>query len=153
MLAIVARSTTGSAAAPGPKYSTNFPTTFAFRSIWVTVSARSVAVTPSRSTPVKWTPTPSCGSTGPEVFDKLPHDLRLSEHLGHGQRQVRCGHAFPQYARQVDAHHIRRQEIDRLPQHACLRLDAADAPAHNAQAIDHRCVRIRSDQCVGVEDS
>ena len=59
MLAMVARSTTGRAAAPGPKNSTNFPTTFAFRSIWVTVSARSVAVTPSRSAPVRCTPTTS----------------------------------------------------------------------------------------------
>ena len=59
MLAIIARSTTGSAAAPGPKYSTNFPTTFALRSICVTVNAMSVAVTPSRSAPVKCTPTTS----------------------------------------------------------------------------------------------
>ena len=39
----------GRAAAPGPKNSTNLPTTFALRSSCVTVSARSVAVTPSRS--------------------------------------------------------------------------------------------------------
>ena len=59
MLAMVARSTSGSAAAPGPKNSTNFPTTFALRSIWVTVSATSVAVTPSRMAPVRCTPTTS----------------------------------------------------------------------------------------------
>src|SRR5215467_145875 len=45
MLAMVARSTTGNAFAPGPKNSTNLPTTFALRSICVMGSARSVAVT------------------------------------------------------------------------------------------------------------
>ena len=42
MLPMVARSGTASDAAPSPKYSTNFPTTFALRSISVTVSTRSV---------------------------------------------------------------------------------------------------------------
>jgi hypothetical protein len=59
MLAMVARSTSGSAAAPGPKNSTNLPTTLALRSIWVTVKATSVAVTPSRIAPVRCTPTTS----------------------------------------------------------------------------------------------
>ena len=52
----------------------------------------------------------------------------------------------------MHAHHIRRQEIDRLAQHARLGLDAADAPADDAQAVDHRRVRIRADQRVGIED-
>ena len=52
MLAMVARSGTVIAAAPGPKYSTNFPTTPSLRSISVTVSTRSVAVAPGGSRPV-----------------------------------------------------------------------------------------------------
>ena len=44
ILAIVARSGTASEAVPSPKNSTNFPTTFALRSISVIVSTRSVAV-------------------------------------------------------------------------------------------------------------
>ena len=44
MFAIVARSVTDSDAVPSPKNSTNFPTTFALRSISVIVSTRSVAV-------------------------------------------------------------------------------------------------------------
>ena len=59
MFAMVARSATASDAAPSPKYSTNLPTTFALRSISVIVSTRSVAVTPSRSVPVRCTPTTS----------------------------------------------------------------------------------------------
>ena len=59
MFAIVARSGTGRLAAPSPKNSTNLPTTFALRSISVTVSTRSVAVTPARTAPERWTPTTS----------------------------------------------------------------------------------------------
>ena len=100
---MVARSTTGKAAAPGPKNSTNLPTTFALRSICVTVSARSVAVTPSRK---------------------------------------RAG--------EMHAHDIRREEIDRLAEHAGFGFDAADAPAHDAEAVDHRRVRIGADEGVGI---
>ena len=103
MLAMVARSTTGSAAAPGPKNSTNLPTTFALRSICVTV-----------------------------------------------QRQVGRRHAFAQRAGQMHADHVRREEINRLAEHARLGLDAADAPADDAEAVDHRRVRIRADQRVGI---
>ena len=59
MLAMVARSVTGNPAEPSPKNSTNFPTTFASRNISVMVKTRSVAVTPQRSFPVRFTPTTS----------------------------------------------------------------------------------------------
>ena len=49
MLPIVARSARGMLGRPGPKNSTNLPTTPRSRSIWVTVSTRSVAVAPSGS--------------------------------------------------------------------------------------------------------
>ncbi len=60
MLAIVARSARGSRDSPGPKYSTNLPTTPFLRSISVTVSTRSVAVAPAASSPVSLKPT-TCG--------------------------------------------------------------------------------------------
>src|SRR5207248_2158882 len=59
MLAMVARSGTGRAEAPSPWNSTNFPTTFALRSISVMVSTTSVAVTPAGTRPVRFTPTTS----------------------------------------------------------------------------------------------
>jgi hypothetical protein len=59
MLAMVARSGTESSAMPGPKNSTNFSTTPWARSIWVTVSTRSVAVAPSGSLPLSLKPTTS----------------------------------------------------------------------------------------------
>ncbi len=59
MLAMVARSGRARLAVPAPKNSTNLPTTFSLRSISVIVSTRSVAVTPSRSPPLRCTPTTS----------------------------------------------------------------------------------------------
>ena len=59
MLAIVARSGSDSAATPGPVNSTNLSTTPFLRSIWVTVSTRSVAVAPGGSWPVSSKPTTS----------------------------------------------------------------------------------------------
>ena len=56
MLAIVALSGSDRDLVPSPKNSTNLPTTFAFRSNSVIDNTRSVAVTPLRSLPVKFTP-------------------------------------------------------------------------------------------------
>ncbi len=56
MLATVARSARLIDSRPGPKNSTNLPTTPFLRSICVTVSARSVAVAPSASAPVNLKP-------------------------------------------------------------------------------------------------
>ena len=49
---------------PGPKNSTNFPTTPFLRSIWVTVSTRSVAVAPSGKRPERRKPMTSGISMG-----------------------------------------------------------------------------------------
>ena len=49
----------------------------------------------------------------------------------------------------MHADDVRRQEINRLPEHARLGFDAADAPADNAEAVDHRRVRIGADERVG----
>ena len=59
MLASVAREGTGSASAPGPKYSITVETTLSRRSRSVTVSTRSVAVAPGGSVPASRTPTNS----------------------------------------------------------------------------------------------
>ena len=59
MLATVARSGRLRAAMPGPWNSTNLPTTPCSRSIRVTVSTMSVAVTPSLRVPTMRKPTTS----------------------------------------------------------------------------------------------
>ncbi len=62
MLPMVALSATERWSRPGPKNSTNLPTTPCLRSICVTVSTRSVAVTPSLSWPLSLKPTTSGSS-------------------------------------------------------------------------------------------
>src|SRR5260221_494555 len=61
MFPIVARAGTVRLPVPSPKNSTNLLTTLALRSISVTVSTRSVAVTPPRRLPLRWNPTTSGG--------------------------------------------------------------------------------------------
>ena len=56
MLAMVARSARLMVATPGPKNSTNFPTTPFLRSCCVTTRTRSVAVAPSGNLPVSLKP-------------------------------------------------------------------------------------------------
>ena len=51
---------------------------------------------------------------------------------------------------QPEADHLRDQHRDRLSEHGGLGLDAADAPAEHAEAVDHRGVRIGADQRVGI---
>ena len=62
-------------------------------------------------------------------------------------------HAFAQRARQSTPTTSGRQEVDRLAQHAGLGLDAAHAPADDADAVDHRRVAVGADQRVGVVDA
>jgi hypothetical protein len=104
MLPMVARSASVMLSRPGPKNSTNLPTTPFLRSICTTVSTRSVAVMPSLSLPVSLKPMTSGSS------------------------------------------------IDRLAEHGGFRLDAADAPAEHAEAVDHGGVRIGADAGVGIGD-
>ena len=57
MLPMVARFSTGTAAIPGPKHSTNLPTTPCWRRSAVMVRTRSVAVVPSGISPESRSPT------------------------------------------------------------------------------------------------
>ncbi len=88
--------------------------------------------------------------TRPEEFYKLADDFRLAKHLRDRECEVGGGHTFAQGAGHVNAHDIRCQEINWLAQHARLGFDTTDTPAHNAQAVDHRRVRIRADERVGI---
>ena len=53
---------------------------------------------------------------------------------------------------QLEADDARDQHADRLAEHGRLGLDAADAPADDAEAVDHRGVRVGADAGVGVGD-
>ena len=68
------------------------------------------------------------------------------------KHEIGRGHAFAQCAGQVHADDVRRQEINRLSEHAGFGFDSADAPADDAETVDHRRVRIGADQRVGIEE-
>ena len=55
-----------------------------------------------------------------------------------------------QLAGELEADDLRHQHRDRLAEHGRLGLDAADAPAEHAEAVDHRRVRVGADERVGI---
>src|SRR5262245_1917010 len=50
----------------------------------------------------------------------------------------------------MHADDVGRQEVDGLAEHSRFGFDPADAPSDHAEAVDHRSVRISSDQRVGI---
>src|SRR4030095_4998903 len=114
MFAMVARSVTPSRAAPSPWYSTNFPTTFAWRSICVSRRTRSVAVTTSQVGAGRAIGHAEPCSALAVVLDELPYHLRLAEHLRQPQDQVGRGDALAERSAEGHADHVGRQEVHRL---------------------------------------
>jgi hypothetical protein len=51
---------------------------------------------------------------------------------------------------ELEADDLRNQHRDRLAEHCGLGFDAADAPAENAEAVDHRRMRVGADERVGI---
>jgi len=82
-------------------------------------------------------------------LDEFADDAFLAQHLRDGQYQVGGGDAFAQLAGELEADHFRYQHRHRLAEHGRFRLDAADAPAEYAKAVDHGGVRVGADQRVG----
>jgi hypothetical protein len=90
------------------------------------------------------------GDARAEVLDELPDDARLAEDLRDGEDQVRRGRALAQRAGEAEADHLRYEHRDGLAEHRRLGLDPADAPAEDAEAVDHRRVRVGADERVRV---
>ena len=88
-----------------------------------------------------------------EVLDELADDAGLAEHLGHGQDEVGRGRPVRQRAAQLEADDLRDEHRERLAEHRGLGLDAADAPAEHAEAVDHRRVRVGADERVRERDA
>ena len=88
-----------------------------------------------------------------EELDELPDDALLAEHLGHGEHEVGRRRPLGQRARELHADDLRDEHRHGLAEHRRLGLDAADAPAEDAEAVDHRRVRVGPDERVGVDAS
>jgi len=85
--------------------------------------------------------------------DELADDLFPAQHFGDGQHEIGGRCAFGQLAGELDADDVGRQEVNRLPEHAGFRFDAADTPADDADAVDHRRVAVRADERIGIVDA
>ena len=86
------------------------------------------------------------------IFDEAAHHAMRAQHLGRGQHKVGRGDAFGQRTGQFETDHFGDQHRYRLAQHRGLCLDAAHAPAQNAQAVDHRGVTVGADAGIGICD-
>jgi hypothetical protein len=83
-------------------------------------------------------------------LDELPDHALLAKHLGDGEHQIGGGRALGHLAEEPEADDLRDEHAHRLTEHRRLGLDAADAPTEDAEAVDHRGVRIGSDEGVGI---
>ena len=87
---------------------------------------------------------------GAVELDELADHAVLAQHLGDREDEVGGGRAVGQLAVELEADDAGDEHADRLAEHRRLGLDAADAPAQHAEAVDHRGVRVGADQRVGV---
>ena len=90
------------------------------------------------------------GEAGTEELDELADHAFLAQHLRDGEHEVGRGDALLELAGQPEADHFRQQHGHRLAEHRGLSLDAADAPAEHAEAVDHGGVRIGADAGIGI---
>jgi hypothetical protein len=88
---------------------------------------------------------------GAEELHELPDHAVGPEHLRDPEHQVGGGGALRELAGEAEADDLGQQHVDRLADHGGLGLDAADAPAEHAEAVDHRGVRVGPHQAVRVE--
>src|SRR5262249_39600540 len=90
------------------------------------------------------------GGAGPIEFHEFPNYFGLAQHLSNSKGKISGSDTFSQGAFEMDADDIRGQEINWLAKHASFSFYSADAPAHNAKAVDHRGVRVGSHQRVRI---
>ncbi len=89
---------------------------------------------------------------GAEKFHELSNHALLAQHLRHRQHQVGGGDAFLQLSLELEADHFRQQHRQRLAEHRGFRLDAANAPTEHGKAVDHRGVRVGTDQRIRISE-
>ena len=75
-----------------------------------------------------------------------------TEHLGQGEHEIGRGRPRGQGADRAHADDHRLRQRDRLSEHGRLGFDPADPPPEDAQAVDHRRVRVGPHHRVGEGD-
>ena len=70
----------------------------------------------------------------------------MTQLFSHAQHKVGGGDAFAQLTRELKAHHVGCEQVHRLAQHSGLGFNAAYAPSHHANTINHGGVAVSADQ-------
>ena len=91
--------------------------------------------------------------TGAEEFDEFADNFGFAENLGDEQDEVGGGDPGVERSGQIDADDFGDEEGDGLTKHSGFRLDAAHAPADDAEAVDHGGVGIGADEGVRIENA
>ena len=115
----------------------------------------------SAGCPVFWRHIRDSGSVGEwhgfkarsEEFDEFTDDSLGSEHLGDGKNEVGCGGAFAELAREFEPDYVGDEHGDGLAKHRCFRFNSADAPAKDAETVDHGGVAVGAYESVWIGDS
>ena len=89
---------------------------------------------------------------GAVELHELADNAVLAQHLGDRQDDVGRRGARRDLTGQLEADDARDQHRHRLAEHGGFGLDAADAPAEHADAVDHGGVRVGADAAVRVGD-
>ena len=89
---------------------------------------------------------------GPIELDELVDDALLAQHLRDREHEVGGGDALAEAAVQLETDDVRQEHIHGLTEHDGFGLDAAHAPPHDAQAVDHGGVRVGADERIGEGD-
>ena len=87
---------------------------------------------------------------GAVEFDEFADDTELAQLLSDFENEVSRGDAFFERSGEVNADDFRHEEGHRLAEHARFRFNAAHAPTNDAEAVDHRRVRIGADERIRV---
>ena len=72
--------------------------------------------------------------------------------LGNGEYDIGGRAHLVEFALDLIADYLGQDHADRLAQHDRFGFNAAHAPTHNAQTVDHGGVRVGAHQAVRVED-
>ena len=89
---------------------------------------------------------------GSEILDELVHHLVAAQRLRDGEDDVGRGDAGPRLAGEPAADDLRNQHRHRLAERARAAFEAADAPAEDAEAVDHRRMAVHAEHRVRIRE-
>ena len=86
---------------------------------------------------------------GSKELHEFANHAVFTQHLNDSQGHVRRRHSWLKIAREANTDHVGCEHVDGLAEHDRFGFNPADAPTEHTESVDHRRVRIRSDQRIG----